>query len=580
MIVNLTTCPVPKFFPSTYSVTIIWNEEGSGADVHNEFGRYIIRLPKKDLFINIGLRQEIVDKYYDKVLLPFSLIHELLHIYYKSDEFSFEGIVGDNDLSLYREAFNFLEDRRIEQTAMREINGIGKYVIVANAITALREVNKGIPPHVAFLLEQSFKWDQNTRDHRKADTRNIFRFASNAVNASGLTYMVNGVRNILAEFYHELEEKNQEVKLRVNLNLPGDSPDIGANGSSSGGGKGDQEDQGSGNSKVGGSGGSSPAKKGGGAGGNGKPPFTIDLELVPRSPGTAPKVIVPDNVKDALEKGVVEAIKDFLKGNTLYDNNPVITAGGGYSPGTRKEVPRTLGDALFLAKVRVEQAPLIDYLKEKYLEQKIRYSTIYRANDGDYNPERIEELEKMLLLRDDLATPYETPGANKYSRTDLCIVLDQSGSTIVDKAYEEMATMAAVFLLAFEDFEEMRTCLISLKGDVSVCKFFDEPVEATVLMPTASGGTPIDPALRMALKQEWESDLRFLVLISDGIFGENELGSMPDLKNKGINTVAMTSDEPIPLFDFHLFMKDKAELPEKLASFILPQMIDGYAQEL
>ncbi|MDG6999559.1 MAG: VWA domain-containing protein, partial [Nitrososphaerota archaeon] len=103
---------------------------------------------------------------------------------------------------------------------------------------------------------------------------------------------------------------------------------------------------------------------------------------------------------------------------------------------------------------------------------------------------------------------------------------------------------------------------------------------ATALKPTAAGGTPIDPALRLALKQNWESDLRFVVLISDGIFDESELESLPELRNNMINLVAMSSGEPIPLFDFHLFMEDKKELPEKLASFVLPQMIEGFYQEL
>lgn len=584
MIVNMTTCPVPAFFPNTFPITIIWNEDQSGADVHKEFDRYIIRLPQKQVFLNIGLRKEIVDKYYDKVLLPFSLIHELLHIYYNSDEFSFEGIVGDNDLGLYGEVFNFLEDQRIEQNAVRNINGIYKYVTVANAVTALRDIKKGVPPQTAFLLEQAFKSQQDTMDHRKADTRNAFRLAANAVTASGLTRFVDGVRNALGEFYRELEEKDQQVVVHVNLNVP---PQGGGQDSSGGGDGQGKDGQGTasvskssdGKGKSGKQGSGTPSGGSGNKGGS--PQISIDLELVPGKGSSGPKVVVSDETVKEVEKGVVAAMEDFLKNNDLYpDSADVMVPGGGYSPGSRKEVLRTVSDAAFLAKVRVEQAPLINYLREKYLEQKIRYQSIYRANDGDYNPERIEELEKMLLLKDDLASPYETPGANKYSRTDVCVVLDQSGSTGMNGVYEDMATMAAVFLVAFEEFDEMRTSLISLKSDVTVCKFFDEPVEATALKPTAVGGTPIDPALRLALKQNWESDLRFVVLISDGIFGESELESLPELRNNMINLVAMSSGEPIPLFDFHLFMKDKKELPERLASFVLPQMIEGFYQEL
>ncbi|MEM0135040.1 MAG: VWA domain-containing protein, partial [Thermoplasmatales archaeon] len=239
---------------------------------------------------------------------------------------------------------------------------------------------------------------------------------------------------------------------------------------------------------------------------------------------------------------------------------------------------RTAADASFLDKVKKEQEALINYLREKYLQQKVRRQTIYTTNEGDYDPGRIEELEKLLFLNDDRATPYEIPGVNTYSRTDLCIVLDQSGST---SGYaNDMATMAGVFLSAFEELEEMRTCLISLKGDVTVCKFFDEPVEATSLYPTAEGGTPIATALELALKQNWQSELKFLILVSDGIFPLSELSPVDELKRNGINLVAVSSSEHIPLFDLFIRLDDKKELAEKISSFVLPEMIDGFYQEL
>lgn len=572
MILNFTDCPMPVFFPDDIPVTVIWNEDGTGADVHKEYGRYIIRLPHKELFVNLGLRQELVNKYYKKALLPFSLIHELLHIYYHTDDFSTDAFVGDSNKELLGEVFNFLEDRRIEQNALRDINGIYRYEMVANAISALRNIKKGLHPKTAFLLEQAFGYQQTSKDKRKEDTRNAFRFAGNALKSSDLRPLITLVRNALSDFYEELEREKKDMVIHVSL-----GGSTGGQSVPSSGGKDDKK-----------SGGSAPAKQQGrgsaptGKDKNGKyDGIDINVELVKGNGSSGPRVIVPKGISKEVENAVVDAIEDFLKDNELYStDDDGKNYGDGYSPGSRREILRTVPDASFLDKVRVEQAPLIEYLREKYLRQKIRYQSIYRANDGDYNPERIEELEKMMLLRDDLASPYETPGANTYSRTDLCIVLDQSGSTGYKDVYKDMATMAAVFLIAFEDFEELRTCLISLKGDTTVCKFFDEPVEATALRPVAESGTPIDPALRLALKQNWESDLRFLVLISDGIFAESELNSLPELKNNGINLVAMSSAEPIPSFDVHLFMDNKKELPEKLSSFIFPEMIEGFYQEL
>ncbi|MEM3191042.1 MAG: hypothetical protein QXU98_01690 [Candidatus Parvarchaeota archaeon] len=551
VIVNLTSVPVPSFFPDKYPVTIIWNEDGTGSDVTMMNGRYIVRLPKRDLFINLGLPEKIVEKYYDSVLLPFSLIHELLHIYYDSNSFSFDSLVGDENDQLIQEVYNFLEDHRIEQNAVRDIKGMFKYVTLANAITALRNITEGISPETAFLLSASFNYYKMSGDKRQDDARNAFRFSGNAISPADLKPLIILVRNALSEFYRDLKNDKKDIVLHINIPSEGGNPE---NGSS---------------------------KNSGDASGNdsrSKNPFGrigIDIELIDGNGD--PKVIIPDEDRKALEGMVVDAINAF-ENDSFFSGNNVHLPGNGYSPGSRKEVPRTVSDASFMSKVEMEQSFLINYLREKYLQQKIRYQTIYRANEGDYDPSRIEETVKLLFLNDDTATPYEVSGINAYSRTDLCIVLDQSGSTSIYA--DDMATMAAVFLLAFKDFKEMRTCLISLKGDVSVCKFFDEPVEATSLYPTAEGGTPIATALELALKQNWQSELKFLVLVSDGIFPEDELLPVEKLKKDGINLVALSSNEHIPLFDRFIFLADKRRLAEELSAFILPEMIEGFYQEL